>query len=188
MKREDIAALSGNPYPNNFSEYKSLLTSTLSAIRREPTLQILNKELFDDLMEYRKTPEYFAAFFYHHDLEKEPYLTCRKVIAKDKDGILLILDKDLEGQFIEVRVPISDIEPYIRLGITYVENQHRHEFFMTQYIYIDYHFSYSSQKYPRKMKVKSAFGWETRYCDENGHSNIMTNISGIVNEFLDIFR
>ena len=188
MKREDIPYLVKHPYPNDYMEFKMLLGSALRAIYSNPSLHVVNRELFDALMEFKNGPEDFAAFFYEHNLEKETWFTCRKVIAKDKDGDLLILDKDLEGQFIEVRVPIGTGEPYIRFGTTYVQGSHRYYFFMTEYVYIDYHDTFRTKGKARKIKTKSAFGWDTTHCDEEGRSNILTNISGIVEDFINIFR
>ena len=85
-------------------------------------------------------------------------------------------------------MPIGVGEPYIRFGLTDVENQHRYDFFMTSYVYTDYHDPMRTKGNARKMKVKSAFGWDTRYCDEDGRSNILTNIEGMVKEFIGIFR
>lgn len=189
MKSEAINTLDANPYPNNFKDFCKLLRNTLYAIRKEPTLQIIDKQMYDDLKKCEKEPLMMLLnFFHNYSIEDKSYLCSRKVIARDKDGVLVCLDKNLEGQYIEVCVPLGAGEPCIRFGLTPIEQSRRHIFYMTDYFYVDYHDPFSTQGCARKMKVKSAFGWDTRYCDVEGKSDFFTNLTGTISEFVDIFR
>lgn len=188
MKREDIPYLVKHPYPNDYMEFKMLLGSALRAIYSNPTLQVVNKPLFDELMEFKKDSSDFAAFFYKNGIEDEPFYVCKKVIAKDKDGDLLILNKCDEGQFIEVEVPLSFWEDDIRFGISYPVLDKRYYFYMTSNIYIDYHDPFFTKGTMRKVKTVTAGGWDTKFYDEDGNSNIITYLEGTWKDLKNIFR
>ena len=171
--------------PNTIVEYRRLLNSVFTAIRKEPTLCVHNHLLYDYLMKLQKV--YFSAFFVKYSIEDKPdyYST---VIASDKDGDLLIFSKDDDGQYLEVRMDINSREKYIRFGLTYPSDNSRYIFYKTNDCYIDYHRSYDDDSCARQMRTRTVGGWDTVWCDENGQSNILTNMKGMWSDFKKIFK
>ena len=171
--------------PNTFAEYWKLLSAVLRAVRNEPTLNVVNQSLYDELM--KCDPRYIAAFFNRHNYEDEPD-SYYVLIAKDKDGDLVSLGKDNDGLFIQVNMYLNCRERYIRFGSTYPMEGKRYDFYKTFDCYLDYHHSVNNDGYARRMRTRALGGWDTRWCDENGHSGIVTNVKGFWSELKHVFE
>lgn len=171
--------------PNTFLEYRQLLYSVLKAIKNEPTLCVENRTLYDDLMDCGS--RFISAFFGDHNIEDKPD-SYSILIASDKDGNLITMGKDDDGQYIEIKMDINSREKYVRFGVTNLIDGHRYNFYKTLDCFIDYHHSSNGNGYARRMRTRSIGGWNTLYCDENGHSDIITNAKGIWGELKSIFK
>lgn len=177
--------IKSNKIPNTFFEYRQLLYAVLKAIQNEPTLEIKDATLYKDLMNC--PPRYISSFFYDHNIIDKPE-GYSVLIARDKDGELLSMGRDRDGQYIEVAMDINSREKYIRFGATEAISGKCYNFYKTFDCYIDYHHSVNGDGNLRRIRTRTVGGWDTTYCDEDGESNIITNVKGMWEDFKNCFK
>lgn len=189
FKSEAVKAIiKSHEVPTNQKLCRELWVNVMTAFSKEPSLTILRPDLYNDSLKHRKMYfKYIGAFFRSHNIRnmEDGYSI---EIARDNSGSSLIYMKDKEG--VSFLYTTDEPDKYIRFGSTPVRSDDwRHPFYQTSDIYVEYHIADNADGCAKEVRTLSGLGgYNTKYYDETGHTNLATNARGMLNDFLNIFK
>lgn len=171
----------GTALPSTNKELAVFWAKLFRAVKKEQSLQIVNKELFDSLDNTR--PDCLDAFFYRKNIEDKNIK--RIDIANDENGRLLSYCKNDDGTFME----INSKDGFRRIGVTYSDGTYRYDFYQDPDIYMDFWPRYTFDDGPLRTTRTRALGGEaTTHYDESGNSTIASNVKGFFKDFSDMLH
>lgn len=187
MSENVKAIIKNHEVPTNHKLCRDLWWKVMAAFRKEDGLYILNNTLYSDLLDLRmasyRCPE---VFFGDHDINNMPDGYSERIAAvangsavdyvKDKDGVGFLYSTDESGLF-------------IKFGDTLPINGYRYPFYQSNGIYVIYHNTDNDDGCAREVRTLSGLGgYNTKYYDETGSTNLMTNAKGMWEDFKRIFQ
>ena len=181
------AVIKNHEVPTDYRKCRELWGKVMTAFKNEPSLKIIKPDLYNEILNFRRTSYQSAdAFFYLHDIEnmEDGY---NILIARDDSECELKYMKDKEG--VSLLYTTNDPELFIRFGCTPVLDNQTYNFYESYGIYVRYHNSDNYNGCAKEVRTLSGLGgWNTRYYDETGHTNLVTNARGMLDDLLNIFK
>ena len=187
MSENVKAAIKNHEVPTDYRKCRDLWDKVMTAFKRDPSLTILRPDLYKEILDFRKTSyKYVGAFRRAHNIEnmENGY---NIEIARDDSGSSLIYMKDKEG--VSFLYKTDDPELFIKFGATPYIDGIKYGFYESHGIYVQYHDSNNYDGCAKEVRTLSGLGgWNTRYYDETGSTNLMTNAKGMWEDFKRIFQ
>lgn len=188
MSENVKAIIKNHEVPTDNRKCRDLWRKIMITFKKEPSLTILRPDLYEDFLDCISGNNmlYVGAFYYDHDIEdmEDGYSI---EIARDDSGTSFIYSKDKEG--VGILYTTDEPDKYIRFGLTPVRDGYRYNFYQSYGIYVQYHHSVNDDGCAKEVRTLSGLGgYNTRYYDETGSTNLMTNAKGMWEDFKRIFQ
>ena len=187
MSENVKAIIKNHEVPTDYRKCRELWGKVMTAFKNEPSLKIIKLDLYNEILNFRRTSYQSAdAFFYLHDIEnmEDGY---NILIARDDSECELKYMKDKEG--VSLLYTTNDPELFIRFGVTPYIDGIAYNFYESHGIYVQYHDSNNYDGCAKEVRTLSGLGgWNTRYFDKTGSTNLMTNAKGMWEDFKRIFQ
>lgn len=181
MSENVKAVIKNHEVPTDYKKCRELWGKVMMAFKKEKGLCVFERDMYNEILDFRmKSYKYPEVFIYHHNIFNMPNDYSIDIAGTDGDGALKYV-RDKEGVCFQYTT--DDPNLFIRFGLTDVINGCRYPFYQSSGVYVSYHHSDNDDGCAREVRTLSGLGgWNTRYFDENGNSNLGTNIRGFLGD------
>lgn len=187
MSENVKAIIKNHEVPTDYRKCRDLWGKVMMAFKKEKGLCVFERDMYNEILDFRMTSyKDAAAFVFDHNIYNMPNGYSIDIAGTDGNGALKYV-KDKEGVCFQYTT--DDPSLFIRFGFTDLINGCRYPFYQASDVYVSYHHSDNDDGCAKEVRTLSGLGgYNTKYYDETGHTNLATNAKGMWEDFKRIFQ